>query len=145
MTRNGVAKGKVSKIYNMTEADQGKYHYVYGPYAAPVLTVDPGAQISVETHDAFEGKIKHETDIPSQILNFPTSIRRMVRSLLTAQRRETVSPSISRRSGHAARNRRERPVSFPSLADLSAPAKRRFSMHRYPNASRRSTLMQRQA
>lgn len=71
MTRNGVAKGKVSKIYSMTEADQGKYHYVYGPYAAPVLTVDPGAQISVETHDAFEGKIKHETDIPSQILNFP--------------------------------------------------------------------------
>ena len=37
----------------------------------PVLTVDPGAVISCETHDAFEGKIRHETDSPSAILNFP--------------------------------------------------------------------------
>jgi amidase len=67
----GIAKGKVNKVYSMTEADQGEYHYVYGPCAAPVLRVDPGAEISVETHDAFEGKIKYETDIPSKILNFP--------------------------------------------------------------------------
>ena len=44
MARKGVAKGKVGKVYAMTEADQGKYHYVYGPYATPVLRVDPGAE-----------------------------------------------------------------------------------------------------
>jgi acetamidase/formamidase len=36
-----------------------------------VLKVDPGSVISAETHDAFEGKIKFETDKPSAILNFP--------------------------------------------------------------------------
>ena len=71
MARKGIAGGKPGREYAITEAVQGKYHYVYGPYAAPVLTVDPGAVIACETHDAFEGKIKHETDKPSEILNFP--------------------------------------------------------------------------
>lgn len=71
MAKRGVAKGKVNSTHSMTEADQGKYHYVYGPYVEPVLRVDPGAEVSVETHDAFEGAIKSESDIPSQILNFP--------------------------------------------------------------------------
>jgi amidase len=71
MARRGVAKGKPGQSYAITEESQGKYHYVYGPFVEPVLTVDPGAVISAETHDAFEGKIKHETDKPSEILNFP--------------------------------------------------------------------------
>ena len=71
MTQRGVAKGKPGQTYAITEESQGKYHYVYGPYVKPVLTVDPGAVISAETHDAFEGKIKYETDKPSEILNFP--------------------------------------------------------------------------
>lgn len=71
MAKRAVAKGKVNSVHSMTEADQGKYHYVYGPYVEPVLRVDPGAEVSVETHDAFEGAIKSESDIPSQILNFP--------------------------------------------------------------------------
>jgi acetamidase/formamidase len=71
MTRRGVAKGKPGQSYSITEESQGKYHYVYGPFVDPVLKVDPGAVISAETHDAFEGKIKHETDKPSEILNFP--------------------------------------------------------------------------
>ena len=71
MARNGVAKGKPDIHHMITEADQGKYHYVYGPYVKPVLTVDPGAVVSAETHDAFEGAIKYETDSPSKILNFP--------------------------------------------------------------------------
>jgi acetamidase/formamidase len=71
MARRDLAKGKPGKIHAITEASQGQYHYVYGPYAKPVLTVDPGAVISAETHDAFEGRIKHETDKPSEILNFP--------------------------------------------------------------------------
>ena len=71
MARRGVASGQVTSEHSMTEADQGKYHYVYGPYAAPVLRVEPGAVVSVETHDAFEGRIRSETDSPSAILNFP--------------------------------------------------------------------------
>jgi amidase len=71
MARRGLAKGKPGKTYAITEESQGQYHYVYGPFAKPVLKVDPGSVISAETHDAFEGKIKHETDKPSEILKFP--------------------------------------------------------------------------
>ncbi len=71
MARKGVAKGLPGKEYMLTEADQGAYHYVYGPYAKPVLRVDPGAVVAVETHDAFEGKITSESDRPSEKLNFP--------------------------------------------------------------------------
>ncbi|ODT12368.1 MAG: acetamidase, partial [Kaistia sp. SCN 65-12] len=71
MARRGLAKGQAGSTHSITEADQGKYHYVYGPYVEPVLTVDPGAVVSAETHDAFEGQIRHETDKPSEVLNFP--------------------------------------------------------------------------
>jgi len=71
MARRGVAKGKPGAQHSITEASQGRYHYVYGPYAAPVLHVEPGAVISAETHDAFEGRITKETDSPAAILNFP--------------------------------------------------------------------------
>lgn len=71
MARKGVANGKASETYSLTEESQGKYHYVYGAYVDPVLTVDPGAVVSAETHDAFEGAIKHETDSPTKLLNFP--------------------------------------------------------------------------
>ena len=71
MTQSGVAKGKQGARHAITIEDQGKFHYVYGPYVDPVLTVVPGAVVSVETHDAFEGKITSERDKPSTILNFP--------------------------------------------------------------------------
>ncbi len=71
MAKKGVAKGKAGAEHTITEAEQGRYHYVYGPFVDPVLTVDPGAVVTVETHDAFEGKIRHETDSPTKILNFP--------------------------------------------------------------------------
>ena len=71
MARKGVAKGETRSEHTLTEAEQGKYHYVYGPYATPTLTVKPGAVVSAETHDAFEGKIRSESDKPSAILNFP--------------------------------------------------------------------------
>ncbi len=67
----GRRRGQAGQEHAITEATQGAYHYVYGPFARPVLTVDPGAVIACETHDAFEGKIRHETDKPSEILNFP--------------------------------------------------------------------------
>jgi acetamidase/formamidase len=71
MSKRGLAKGKPGKKYLITEDFQGDYHYVYGPYASPVVHVEPGAVITTETHDAFEGKIKKTTDKPSKILNFP--------------------------------------------------------------------------
>ena len=71
MAKEGVAKGVNGESHKITIESQGKFHYVYGPYAEPVITVDPGALISVETHDAFEGVIKKETDKPSELLNIP--------------------------------------------------------------------------
>ena len=41
MTRKGVAKGKAGRTHELTEAKQGKFNYVYGPYAAPVWRSSP--------------------------------------------------------------------------------------------------------
>jgi acetamidase/formamidase len=71
MSRNGVANGKTGTSHHLTEAKQGRYHYVYGPYAEPVLKIRPGDIVIAETQDAFEGKIKKETDSPTALLNVP--------------------------------------------------------------------------
>ncbi|MBB3996673.1 acetamidase/formamidase family protein [Aureimonas pseudogalii] len=71
MARKGAAKGEARTEHAITEESQGRYHYVYGAFAEPILAVDPGAVISAETHDAFEGAIKTERDLPSEKLNFP--------------------------------------------------------------------------
>ena len=71
MARRGEARGKAGTHHEITEVSQGKYHYVYGPFAPPALTIDPGDVVTCETQDAFEGKIRFETDKPSEILNFP--------------------------------------------------------------------------
>ncbi len=71
MGRKGVAKGVAGPRHELTEAKQGEYHYVYGPYAKPVLRIAPGDTVVVETKDAFEGKIKSETDSPTQLLHIP--------------------------------------------------------------------------
>ena len=69
--RRGVAGGKAGVTHELTEDRQGRYHYVYGPYAEPVLTIRPGDIVVAETHDAFEGKIKSESDKPSEKMNLP--------------------------------------------------------------------------
>jgi amidase len=71
MARSGVAKGKPGKTHQLTVEKQGKYHYVYGPYAEPVLTIDPGDVVVAETQDAFEGAIKSEKDKPAELLHMP--------------------------------------------------------------------------
>ena len=71
MVRKGVAKGKPGARHDLTEAVQGQYSYVYGPYAEPVLRVEAGRYHRRRNADAFEGKIKRETDSPSALLNFP--------------------------------------------------------------------------
>jgi acetamidase/formamidase len=71
MARKGVARGKACKRHELTVEKQGKYHYVYGPYADPVLKIEPGDIVVAETHDAFEGAIKKESDKPSELLHMP--------------------------------------------------------------------------
>lgn len=71
MARKGVARGKAGKRHELTVEKQGKYHYVYGPYADPVLKIEPGDIVVAETHDAFEGAIKKESDKPTELLNMP--------------------------------------------------------------------------
>jgi amidase len=71
MARKGIAKGKPGKTHQLTVEKQGKYHYVYGPYADPVLHIEPGDLVVAETQDAFEGALKSESDQPSELLNVP--------------------------------------------------------------------------
>lgn len=71
MARRGIAKGVPGTTHSLSEAVQGQYHYVYGPYAEPVLHIHPGDLVVAETRDAFEGALKHETDSPAELLNFP--------------------------------------------------------------------------
>ena len=71
MARKGVAKGKAGATHQLTEAKQGKYHYVYGPYADPVLRIKPGDIVVAETKDAFEGAITSVDDQPTELLHMP--------------------------------------------------------------------------
>lgn len=71
MGRRGMAKGRPGATHELTEAKQGKYHYVYGPYAEPVLRIRPGDIVVAETKDAFEGVIKSESDRPTELLHMP--------------------------------------------------------------------------
>jgi amidase len=71
VARNGIGWSKKSRLHDLTEALQGKYHYTIGPYSAPVLTVQPGDRIRIETRDAFEGVIRTEQDKPTAKLRMP--------------------------------------------------------------------------
>jgi amidase len=71
MHTRGISNGKVGKTHELTEKLQGKFQYTMGPYSDPVLNIDPGDRVVVETVDAFEGVIKTEKDLPSQKLIIP--------------------------------------------------------------------------
>ena len=71
MAREGVAKGRPGATHSLTEAVQGSYNYVYGPYAEPVLRIEPGDIVEAQTVDAFGGRITSEDDKPAELLNFP--------------------------------------------------------------------------
>ena len=47
MGRRGVAQGREGSHHELTEAAQGRYHYVYGPYADPVMRIAPGDVVAV--------------------------------------------------------------------------------------------------
>jgi amidase len=71
MKTRGVAGRKEGTTHHLTEAKQGKYHYTMGPYSDPVLHVEPGDRIIVETRDAFEGAIKTERDKVTEKCTMP--------------------------------------------------------------------------
>src|SRR6266566_7568421 len=71
MATRGLAKGEAGKRHELSIEAQGAFHYVYGPYAKPVLTIDPGDVVVVETEDAFGGVITSEQDSPTAKLRFP--------------------------------------------------------------------------
>jgi acetamidase/formamidase len=71
MALRGIAKGTTRATHELTEAKQGKYHYTMGPYSDPVLSIQPGDRVVVQTRDAFEGKITSEQDNLSTKLNVP--------------------------------------------------------------------------
>ena len=71
MTQRGVARGATRTTHQLTEAKQGTYHYTMGPYSSPVLHVQPGDRVVVETRDAFEGKITSEQDSLAAKLTVP--------------------------------------------------------------------------
>lgn len=71
MGKRAVASGQAGAYHHLTEAGQGEFHYVYGPYSEPVMRIQAGDLVEVETLDAFGGAIKSESDLPSQVLTFP--------------------------------------------------------------------------
>jgi len=71
MATRGLAKGQAGQRHELSITAQGDFHYVYRPYAKPVLTVNPGDVVVVETEDAFGGVITSEQDSPTAKLRFP--------------------------------------------------------------------------
>ena len=67
----GVGWSRKPKLHELTEAVQGKFHYIIGPYSEPVLHVEPGDRIRIDTRDAFEGAIRTERDKPTERLRMP--------------------------------------------------------------------------
>lgn len=48
-----------------------RYSYVFSPYAEPVATVRSGEVVDILTEDAFESRVRSESDLPTQVLDFP--------------------------------------------------------------------------
>ena len=71
MAKRGLAKGQAGQRHELSITAQGDFHYVYGPYAKPVLTINPGDVVVIETEDAFGGVITSEQDSPTAKLRFP--------------------------------------------------------------------------
>ena len=71
MMKRGVGADREPVEHHLIEEMQKTFHYTIGPYSQPVLHVKPGDRVVVDTRDAFEGKIKSETDKPSQVLTVP--------------------------------------------------------------------------
>lgn len=68
MALRGEASGRVLAEHRLDEAAQGPLRPVVSAQVPPVLRVRPGARVTVETPDAFQGRIRSEDDRPSEAL-----------------------------------------------------------------------------
>ena len=75
------------KAHELTIEKQGEFHYVYGPYAKPVLTIEPGDIVVVETEDAFGGVITARRTARPRSCSFRSSTRNAARSPSRGARR----------------------------------------------------------
>ena len=71
MATRGEGRRRKPVTHHLTEEVQGTYHYTMGPYSDPVMEIKPGDRVVVETRDAFEGKLKKESDKPTKLLQMP--------------------------------------------------------------------------
>lgn len=71
MYKRGLGAGRKPVTHHLTEEMQKQFHYTIGPYSTPVLTIEPGDRVIVDTRDAFEGAISSEQDSPSERLKMP--------------------------------------------------------------------------
>ena len=58
MAKCGVARGEPRQRHELSIAAQGAFHYVYGPYAKPVLTIDSGDEIDAYMLLSQAGRIR---------------------------------------------------------------------------------------
>ena len=70
MARRGVAGGREGATHELTEERQGTFHFTMGPYSTPVLEIQPGDRVMVETRDAFDGMIRSESDLPQNARDY---------------------------------------------------------------------------
>jgi len=71
MVKRGLSGGAVGATHELTEEKQGTFHYTIVPYSDPVMEIQPGDRVVVETRDAFDGKITDENDSPAKLLQMP--------------------------------------------------------------------------
>lgn len=55
----------------VTEIRTDNYSFVFGPYSEPIATVSPGEVVDVFTEDAFGSRVQSESDLPTQVLEWP--------------------------------------------------------------------------
>lgn len=57
--------------HRLTVKEQGEFFYTISPNPDPVISIEPGSTIEVETVDAFEEKIESEETKPSKVIQKP--------------------------------------------------------------------------
>ena len=123
MARQGVAKAKAGKTHELTAAKQGKYHYVYGPYADPVLTIDPGDIVVVRDTGRVRGRDQEREGQAVRVAPHavPQSAMRPDRGRGSGEGRHALRPH-PRRSSRAAPSRSARRRSITEFGGLFGTA-----------------------
>ena len=63
MAKRAVAKGAAGARHSLTIEQQGSFHYVYGSYAKPTLSIDPGGMTPGRSR--LSGRASGAPGIPS--------------------------------------------------------------------------------